>query len=67
MNIKKQLEKDVKYLSEEEDFQLLLRDGCEKYSEDYNYHQNVFGIMCRARIRAEREIISLGKGEAIPN
>ena len=66
MDISKQhLIDDIKYFEDEENMQLHLRDGCEKYSDDYNYHQKAFGTYCRARIRAENELKQTSKGESI--
>lgn len=55
----------AEYFAEQEDLQVSLRDGCEKYSDDYNYHQKVFGIYCRARIQTENDLEKLSRGERI--
>ena len=40
MNISEQhLAEDVEYFKEQEDLHIQLRDGCDKESDDYNYHQ----------------------------
>jgi len=64
MEIGKHLEADIKYFEEQEELFLTLRDSNQKYSEDYNYYQRLFGIHYRARIRAQREYTRFNRGEA---
>lgn len=58
---------DIEYLTSQEDVMFKMRDTFKKYSEDWNYFQNLFGVYYRARIRAERDLTDNKKGEAIPD
>ena len=49
MDINKQhLIDDIKYFEEQENFQIMLRDSCEKGSVDYTMHQKSFETYFRA-------------------
>ena len=58
-----QLKDDVELLAEEELLQGALRDGCKKHGDDWNYHQKMFGVFYRARLRTE---IALEQVERMP-
>lgn len=51
MNINKQhLIGDIKYFEDQENLQIMLRDGCDKSSGDYKYHQETLETYLRAQI-----------------
>jgi len=66
MDENKRRDDDIKYLTEQEDMHLTLRDSFKKYSFDYNYHQGLFGTYFRARIALARHA-GEKQGEAVPD
>lgn len=62
---KKRTDEIIEWLCEEEDMQLALRDSCEKYSKDWQFHQKLFSYYYKCRVIMERHRASLNKGEAI--
>lgn len=60
-----ELDELIKFLTDEEDMHLALRDGCVKYSDDYNFEQKMFSNFFKTRVVLEAKKRQMSKGEAI--
>lgn len=60
-----ELDELIQFLTDEEDLHLAMRDGCKKYSDEYNFEQKMFSNFFKTRVILEDKKRRIKKSVAI--
>lgn len=61
-----QVDELIEYVGKEEETWMAMRDGCEKYSDDYNHDQRMFATYFRIRCILEDRKREIEKRKVVP-